>query len=95
MLALVGAELDRAEGGCERAVDALAKAVAEATKEGQRSVQSAGVIELAECEIARGDFDAAEKRLETEVTWLTEAGADEIAAAPARAALVRAREHRR
>jgi tetratricopeptide (TPR) repeat protein len=95
LLALVGAELERAEGGCERALDALAKAVAAATKEGQRSVQSAGVIQLAECEIARGDFGAAEKRLETELTWLTEAGADEIAAAPARASLVRAREHRR
>ena len=95
LLTLVSAELERAEGGCARATEPFRNAVAEASHEGQRSVQSAGVVQLAECEIARGDFGAAEQLLAPEVAWLAESGADEIAATPARAALARAREHRR
>ena len=88
---LVGAQLDRAEGACVRAEPGYVRAIAEAIKERQRSVQSAATTELAECEVERGAFSEAQPALEAELAWLDgEAHADAAASAPARFALARA-----
>ena len=87
--ALAVAELARAESGCA-AKAAFADVVASAGG-GERFVKSIATVALAECEIAAGDVGAAQARLDAELAWLDKAGADDIARAPARAALAKLR----
>ncbi len=91
LLALVKAELVRDERGCATGRGPLAEALAAAVADGEQAVKSIAAVELAQCEIAAGDLAAARTRLEAELAWLAKAGADDLAIAPARAALAKAR----
>ena len=91
---LVQAELQRAERGCAVAGPALARALAEASSKRDRMAMSLATLGVAECEIETGAVDAARERLEAELAWLQQAGADDLAIAPVRGALARARPAR-
>jgi hypothetical protein len=86
---LVAAEIARVESGCATARPLFAQVLDAAIADDQRSVTSLATIALAECEIATGAIEPAQKRLEAEVTVLRAAGADDIASAPARALLAK------
>jgi tetratricopeptide (TPR) repeat protein len=86
---LAAAEIARADTGCTAARPLLLEALATAVEDDRHMVRSVAVVDLAECEAAAGDVRAARERLEAELAWLTSAGADDIAAAPARKALAK------
>ena len=86
---LVAAELTRAEAGCAAARPMFAKALDSAVAGDDRFARSLATVELAECEIATGESRTAQQRLEAELASLAKANADDIASAPARAALAK------
>lgn len=89
MRSLVAAEIARAESGCSVARSLFDRVLEDAVKDEQRLVISLATVALAECEIETGAVEPARKRLEGELAWLTRAGADDLASAPARALLAR------
>jgi tetratricopeptide (TPR) repeat protein len=88
-IALLAAEVERAEKGCRTARPALERVLAIAQADSVHEI-TAATGALAECSLELGDAAGAVARLEPRVRWQEEMGADAAAAAPLRFGLARA-----
>ncbi len=84
---LAVAEVGRAESGCKAARPLLAETVTMAGDDEHQMIRLLATVDLAECEAEAGDVRAARERLEVQLAWLTNAGAEDVALAPVRKAL--------
>ena len=91
LLLLAEAELARKESGCRAARAGYQAAIALAKKEPERAVETDATVGWAQCQLELGAAGEAAAALEPLVKWLDQVHADVEAAAPAKAALARAK----